>query len=336
MLSLHDRIKALQVEHSRYGHNGILFAFSLEICRRIDDCANAIPFALKTVQVVLKLLKKYSVGYSDQLKSAFEIYSECAIFLEINDQNIQIERVPEEKNVQKPDFKISYMSKDIYLEAKILGWREGSLQYVDAIEAGLAAQIEIEDQLKAGKQYALSESEISPLGNSPDSFINPDFFTIETILAKLYNNIKRDQLTMGPSFLICDLTALHIIHNPCTATMLVHNDNLYDCYTHGILWHIAFGEFGDRILRQIEFEGKSNVSGKKLQRDGVLITYPDLIGIIFRIADGPYFKYSCLSHSKYFDQYGDFIVQISDYWNDEENSNAWKLAERNKDTGLQK
>lgn len=323
-MNLHDRILELKQEHNGYGHNGILFSFSLDMCQEIDIASASDSFAEKTVKEILKLLKGYQVGYSEKLKSAFEVYSEYAIFHEIMSKGIPIERVSEEKQA-RPDFKVSIGDKDLYLEAKVLGWASGGIQHNAAINDGIDAQISIEEQIRDGKTVAFGESEISPLGSTKESNENPEKYFIEAISAKLNQNVKPAQLKIGPTFLICDLTSLNHPSDYRKSSVIVHSENMYNSFSSGELWHIAFGEHGDRILKAIEFEGKPNVSGK-LQRDGVLIEHEELIGVIFRVSNlSGECSYSCLIKSEHFDEYSSLVTQLSDCWNDEENSNACEL-----------
>jgi len=323
-MNLHDRLLELKQEHSGYGHNGILFSFSLDMCKQIDIASTSDSFAKKTVKDILNLLNGYQVGYSEKLKSAFEVYSEYAIFHEIMSKGIALEKVPEEKQA-RPDFKVSNGDEDLYLEAKVLGWASGGIQHNAAINDGIDAQISIEEQIKDGKTVAFGESEISPLDSTKESIENPEKYFIEAISAKLSQNVKPAQLKLGPTFLICDLTSMSHPSDHRKSSVIVHNDNMYDSFSSGELWHIAFGEHGDRILKAIEFEGKSNVSGK-LQRNGVLIEHEELIGVIFRVSKlSGECSYSCLIKSEHFDKYGGLVTQLTDCWNDEENSNAWEL-----------
>ncbi|EJD6044300.1 hypothetical protein M0J40_RS16850 [Providencia rettgeri] len=323
-MTLHDRILELKQGHSGYGHNGILFSFSLDMCQKIDIASASDPFAEKTVKQVLRLLKGYQVGYSEKLKSAFEVYSEYAIFHEIMSKNIPIERVLEGKQA-RPDFKVSIGDEYLYLEAKVLGWASGGIQHNASINDGIDAQISIEEQIRNGKTVAFSETEISPLGSTNESIENPEKYFIEAISAKLSQNVKSAQLKLGPTFLICDLTSLNHPSDHRKSSVIVHNDNIYGSFSSGELWHIAFGQHGDRILKAIEFEGKSNVSGK-LQLDGVLVEHEELIGVIFRVSKlSGECSYSCLIKSEYFDKYGELVTQLSNCWNDEKNSNAWAL-----------
>lgn len=326
-MNLHNRILELKQVHHKYGHNGLLFAFSLDLCKEIDNAASTDQFCKKTIGNVLKLLENYDVGYEEKLKSAYEVYAECAIYLEINTKGLGTEKIPEGKE-SKPDFKVSLDGVTVYFEAKVLGWASGGIQHNDAIEEGLNAQIDIEKQIKDGKQIATGISEISPLGTTKDSLEKPEKYFIEAISSKLSQNVKPSQLGMGPTFLICDLSSLKLPSEPYKSSIIVYNDDNNHCFSSGELWHIAFGEYGDRILNVIEFEGKPNVSGR-LERDGVLIEHKDLIGVIFRVSplSGGNI-YTCLCYSDKFEEYGEIIVKLCDYWNDEENSNAWEILQK--------
>ena len=293
---LHDRILELKQEHSGYGHNGILFSFSLDMCKKIDAASASDRFAEKTVKEILNLLKGYQVGYSEKLKSAFEVYSEYAMFHEMMLKGIPIEKVPEEKEA-RPDFKVSIGGEDLYLEAKVLGWASGGIQHNAAIHDGIDTQISIEEQLSAGKLVAAGESEISPLGTTEESIEHPEKYFIEAISAKLNQNVKPAQLKLGSTLLICDLTSLKHPSDYRKSSVIVHNQNMHNSFSSGELWYIAFGEYGDRILKAIEFEGKSNISGK-LQRNGVLIEHEELVGVIFRVSNlSGECSYSCLIKS---------------------------------------
>ncbi len=323
-MKLHNRILVLKQEHNQYGHNGLLFSFSLDLCKEIDEAAKTDSFAEKTVKEVLNLLKGYSVGYTEKLKSAFEVYSECAIYLEIISKGLDIEKIPE-ANEPRPDFKVSLHNEFAYFEAKVLGWASNGIQHNAAINAGIDAQISIEDQLKQGEKFACGETEISPLGTTGES--KPKKYFIEIVSAKLSQNVKPAQLKLGPTFLICDLTSLHHPSDPKKSSVIVHNDNIYNSFSSGELWHIAFGELGDKILNVIDFKGMSNVSGK-LQRNGVLIEHQELIGVVFRTSNlSGEISYSCLCTSNQFDKYRELIIKLCDCWNDEENSNAWKILQ---------
>lgn len=325
-MNLYDKILELKQGNREYGHNGLLFAFSLDICREIDNAVSTDPFCKSTVNEVLKLLKNYDVGYDEKLKSAFEVYSECAIYLEIMSKGLEVEKIPEGKS-PSPDFKVSFNATTVYFEAKVLGWASGGIQYKKAIEDGLNAQIDIEKQIEMGKPIATGLTEISPLGTTRDSLEKPEKHFIEAIVSKLSQNVKPSQLSMGPTFLVCDLSSLKHPSDLKNSSIIVNNKNTYNCFSSGELWHIAFGEYGDRILNIIEFEGKPNVSGK-LERNGVLIEYNDLIGVIFRVlplsGDN---VYTCLCNSDKFDEYSEIIAKLCDFWNDEKNSNAWKILQ---------
>lgn len=325
-MNLHDRILALKQGHSQYGTNGLLDSFDLEMCKKMDKEAEGTQLGKTTVSDILRLLEGYQVGYDEKLKSACEKYCEYAIYLELRDRNVIIDRIPESATEKRPDFKVSLEDENIYIEAKILGWGEGRLQYDDAIDSGINAQIEIESQIEKGKSIAFGASTYNPLGGGKDAINEGEKFIIEALIKKACNNIKTGQLALGETFILYDLTSLKQFPYPNEESAIVHNlHNPYGSYCSGILWHIAFGKHGDRILKKIEFEGKSNIAGY-LEQDGILIRHPELAGIVFRTSGlGTEVKYTALLQSEKFDRHGEFICKIFDYWNDEQNSNAWSL-----------
>ena len=332
-MSLHDRILELKQGHNDYGHNGILNAFCLRLCRRIDEqVAASDTFAKTTVSTIKSLLAEYSVGYEDKLRSAYETYSEYVIYLEMTDKGCSVERVAE-ADTARPDFKVTCEGGEVYVEAKVLAWLGGSRQYQRAIEDGLDASIDIEEQLVRGKRVAMSVTCISPMGfdekdrdRARDAQDNFETFFIESILKKLDAAVKPSQFTQGPTFLLCDLGSINGVPLLKEGCALVYPAQK-TCIASGVYWHIAFGKVDDRILRRIDFEGQPNVS-RALARQGILIGRPELLGLIFRTKtlNGDV-RYAALMAQEKFEESGDLIVQLCDYWNDENNTNAWKLLE---------
>ena len=142
MTLLHSRILELKQGHSQYGHNGLLFAMTLQEAAVIDELAVIDEFVSECRRTILRLLKGYSVGYSEHLKSAFDVFSECSIYIYLRSKNVSVHRVPEGLE-SRPDFQLSYRGEEAYCEVKTLGWSEGSRNYNVAIEDGIAAQIDI-------------------------------------------------------------------------------------------------------------------------------------------------------------------------------------------------
>ena len=271
-------------------------------------------------------MHEYHAGYDEKLKSAYELYSEYAIYLELLKSGYKIDRIPEAQGEKRPDFRVSNGEDSIYIEAKILGWSGGSIQHNKAIESGIDAQIDIEKQIQTGKNVAFGISEYNPIGGGKDAQEQGEQYIIETLIKKLANNVKTGQLALGDTFLLCDITSLSLFPYPREESAAVHNfHNPYGSYTSGILWHIAFAKHGDMILKSIEFEGKPNVAGR-LNQEGLMERHPQLAGVVFRTKGlGTEVKYTSMIPSAKFEKYGDIVTRLFDYWNDEDNSNAWHL-----------
>lgn len=305
---------------------------SLEESEVIDRLAEDDPFVAECKHKIMRLLKHYTVGYSEHLKTAFDVYSECSTYIQLNSRGVLIERVPEARE-SRPDFRIRYCGEEAYCEVKTLGWADGMQNYNAAIDDGIAAKIEIEDQVFSGVRMPMATSGISPFGHSEELSTNPGKLFTRKIIDKLRNNIKESQFELGPTILICDLSLLYLPSpGPRLASVIAYMAAESCCIVSGELWHIAFGRIGDQILKRIEFEGAPNTSGR-LERNGILIdSHENLKALI--ICTSPFDKakktYSAFATASNFEQFGALICQISDFYNDEVNSNAWEIIDGQK------
>ncbi len=325
-MTLRERILYLLQEHHEYGHNGLLHAMPLDTCEKIDFAATTHQFADQTVTQILKLLKNFKGGYTEELKTAYDQFVECSIYLELGEKGVNIERVPEEPE-SRPDFCVTHKEMKVYFEAKALGWARGSENYNAAIESGIDAQISIQEQIMAGELVAFGESEITPLGATYESFSCPPKHFIESVVNKLNQNIKSSQFSLGPTFLICDLSAFSHPTNAIESGVLVYKEPLYGSICSGELWHIAFGKIDTPMLRQIEFEGKPNVCGY-LEKEGILNEHDFIKGILFRTRTlQNVVSYTALIDEASFEDFGEIVVEMCEFYNDEKNSYAFKLSE---------
>ena len=328
MVSLHNRLLELKQGHSQYGHNGLLFAMTLKEAEKIDSVAGSSSFVKDCRNDIIGLLRDYDVGYSEHLKTAFDTFSECSIYIQLKERGVVVKRVPEGRESQ-PDFEISYGSEKAYCEVKTLGWANGMHNYNVAGEDGINAKIAIEDQIQAGIKVPMATSGIAPFGQSEELSIHPGKVFTRKVIDKLRNNIKPTQFRLGPTFLICDLSLLYIPSPSASlASVIAYMAPESNSIVSGELWHVAFGKQNDQILKRIEFEGMSNTSGR-LKRDGVLVDkHKNLKALI--ICTSPFDKakktFSVFAYSSDFEQFGEILYQISDFWNDETNSNAWEVV----------
>lgn len=323
-MGLHDRVLKLVQEHNEYGYNGLLQSMSLSLCQEIDREATIDGFVDEASKEILALLGSYGGGYTEQLKTAFDVFVECSIYLELKNKGINVARVPEVRE-PRPDFLVTDEGGEIYFEAKALGWARGRENYDSAMDSGMAAQIDLQDQIDSGKNVASAISEISPLGSTKESFECPPKYFVEAVVNKLRQNINAKQFALGPTFLICDLTSLAHPSDPVESSTAAYREPQYCSICSGELWNIAFGTVGAPMFRQIEFEGKENICGT-LRVEGILNENEFVKGILFRTRslDGEV-KYVALVRQADFDTYGNLLTTICGFVNDERNSFAFEI-----------
>lgn len=322
--ALHDRVLELVQAHNDYGPNEILRTMSLSECERIDKMSASDQFVEKCRREILGLLAKYTVGYSENLVNAYNAFVECCVYLDIQQQGINLIRVPESK-VSTPDFKVEDTDPECFIEVKALGWAQGGNLHRELMEDGVEKRIDQLDQIEAGANLAISEFEMSPLGSTRESIANPIKHYIEAVIDKLDQNIKRKQYDSGPTFLLCDLSTLHHPSDAYSASIVVQTRPFHCSYSSGELWYIAFGQVGDLLLTNIEFEGKPNAMGR-LERNGILTEHDYIAGIIFRCSGLDNVRsYTALIRSEDQDEHLEVVSRISSFWNDDTNSNAWRL-----------
>lgn len=302
---------------------------SLEESEAIDRLAQSDDFVAECKRKIIRLLRNYTVGYSEHLKTAFDTFSECSVYIRLSNRGVLIERVPEAQE-PRPDFKIQYCGEEAYCEVKTLGWADGMQNYNTALYDGIAARIEIERQVSLGVKVPIATSGIAPFGQGEELSMNPGKLFTRKIIDKLGNNIKGSQFELGPTILICDLSLLYLPSSgPRLASVIAYIAAESCCIVSGELWHIAFGRMEDQILKRIEFEGAPNTSGR-LERNGILIdSHKNLKALI--ICTSPFDKarktYSAFATASNLDEFGELICQISDFYNDEVNSNAWEIID---------
>lgn len=324
-MNLHDLVLRLLQEHNEYGYNGILQSMPLSICKAIDSAPPEDDFCSKSSSEIISLLQSFQGGYTEHLKTAYDVFIECSIYLEMKEKGLKVDRVPEQKT-STPDFNISLEGEAAYFEVKALGWSRGSENYNSVIDSGISAQIDIQDQLSVGKKIAFGESEIAPFGSDWTSFKCPPKHFIETVIDKCIQNLKPSQFALGPTFLVCDLTSYHHPTSPEESAVHSFKESLYGSTCSGELWHITFGKLGTPILKAIEFEGKPNICGY-LDKNGVLNEADYVKGIIFRTSTlNGRISYTCLASEPVYDEFGHLLTAMGDFCNDEKNTFAFKVS----------
>jgi len=335
-MTLHSRILKAKQANAEYMTNPLLLGFSLDECKAIDNIADSDQFVRGKVKEILDLLHDYDVDYDEKLKSAFEAYSEAATYIQLREKGIPLERVRETKS-KRPDFQFKHAGQTYYIEIKTLSFADGASNYRQTMEEGLEAEIHLQDQVASGKDISFSETEIQPLRKDSSIYdpisqkyrpiydpTSPRYF-IETIIKKINQNIKIEQLELGDSFLLIDMSLFPGRYEEWS--LPIFQEKTYGSMVSGALWHIAFATLNEMIFRPIEFEGKSNIDGR-LQCEGVLVQHTFLKGLLFRTTLLSGQRYiTAFIRSNEPEQIRNIIAVMSNYWNDDLNTNGWKVLQ---------
>jgi hypothetical protein len=309
--------------------NPILKAFSLDYCEKIDDAVNNDEFIKSKRNNIIKNLNNCTVGHDDYLKPAFDEYNEAVTYLSIKNKNLLIDRVKEVKGKNTPDFQITSNNKTFYIEMKTLGFADGDLNYVDAVNKGLESQISLEQQINNGRNVAIAETFISPFFYSTkEESYNQLIQTriIETIVNKINNNLKEEQFKDGKTILLIDLSLMLLPYDWKSNSVPIFQENLRKSMVSGIFWYSAFGKLDERIFSTIEFEGAKNIEGK-LRVEGILNNYPFIKALCFQTYNVSKERKVVGLHRSQDQEMIDILLPLCDFLNDEFNTKGYEVLQ---------
>jgi hypothetical protein len=325
-IMLHDRILKLKQEISQLSTNPVLNVFNLDECKLLDDEYTNDTFVKEKVDSTLNLLKDLNVDFNPKYKSAYEEYNEGVIYLKIKSKYSNTNRIPE-KSSPTPDFHVIDEGNypfDINIELKSLSFLDGNLNYKNAQESGLEAQIRTEEQLKNGQRIAFSETIISPF--LKNNKIPTTRELIEIYIDKVNNNIKMGQFEERDTILFVDIKQLLLGSLWNHSAVAFYQEKLTKSIVSGILWNTAFGTENNLILKPIEFEGKNNIDSV-LTRNGILCDYDYVKAIVFITYENfEQRKFIGFIRQSDFDTpIMNFISGFCDFYNDDYNTEAWRV-----------
>lgn len=290
---------------------------------------------------MLKILSdQYALLKGDKINDFLQKFGEAHFLYQCLEKKIDIERVPETK-IKTPDFKYIINEKTVaHFEIKTLSVVDGKDSLNKDISNSMDTKISTLDQLKEGKKIAFGETEVAPYGvykeNGKVVHDKPITQVIKTLLNKSKNNIKAEQYSGKDTFLVLNLILLGTFSNSkkglCSSYV---DDYLFQKPISGDLWMLAFGTPEMLIHGQPQFEGKPCIEGT-LNDYGILVdsNYDNIAGIIVMVyqSDSITQNYALLKNSKYenwssheFDLLENILNLVDSNWNDEIDSNSWKL-----------
>lgn len=335
-MSLQAKFLKLTQETNSITLNPLLNCFEQDELTVIDIEAKNDEFIKEKKKNILKIIKDIKIDFNPKLKSAFNEYSEAMIYLRLKKKIEKVIRTPEEDS-KTPDFKIefsdnSYINKKsytVYAELKSLSFANGDINYKDAMDKGLNANIEIEEQINSGRKIAFGITEIDPLYKNKNYNPISTKYAIETLIQKISQNLKEGQFSKGETVLLVNLKQLILPSNFIESGLPVFQEKSTYSIVSGILWNIAFGKVGHLIYKPIQFEGKENIDGE-LEQNGILINYKYIKAIVFldyKLGDTEPKIVGLHLDKRCSDSILTFLYKFCDFVNDDMNSNGWKLRE---------
>ena len=249
------------------------------ILDEIDSSARTDRF-LKTCQQEI-LTHFGSVRYPEDrngIAQAYTAYSEASVYVLLKKRGVEIGRTPETGGYMKkrPDFVHEHENGAIYFEVKCLDFEGGDRGHKAVAYNALEVAVDLETRSREPGIGEMVISTFAPGATAADR--------VETLIAKISNNIKREQLTYGPCVLVVDLGRLEPdAHHPSCLLPIYYNDGWHgaSCAS-GELWHTAVGRLHEMLYCLPDFEGDSNID-RPLEKEGVLREHPELLGISFVI-----------------------------------------------------
>ncbi len=220
--------------------------------------------------------------------SFYEIYAEAITLHQLKiraaNKGFTIRRTPAPttSGVKTPDFECDSNFGRFYVEVKTPDIAGGVFATGDIMREALDNRIELESRIRPGVTWSKPQV-ISPYGAEIGRGLYSDI--IEVFTKKILNNVKKDQVTFGPTILLVydGRLSLDTRHQTCLVPSYFYEalkptpEWPGECVS-GDWWHVGFGRVGNQFLTRSEFEGKGNLGGQ-LKTDGILVEHPYLLGL---------------------------------------------------------
>ncbi len=281
----------------------------------------------------------------------FEIYAEAIVLARLRDCKVVVRKIPEGKK-SSPDFECETKDgKTFFIEVKAFNIVDGTHRHKEMMLDALDTEVEIERQLRDGKQIAMVENEIAPY-RKVGSDVRYDPRSVKMPIDRLRNKFqqafKSSQFKDGPTFALAVADRLIIPGGPYSLAPYYYDDFQSGSCVSGIIWQAAYGHEGGAIMRSPEFEGKSGYEGvldapglfvdqtNQFPARGLIVFYRETGGRVAYGLAGPEIEQSGWTS----DDTEAVLHTFTDAWNDLGNTRYFELAEtvekvRVKKMGLQ-
>jgi hypothetical protein len=289
-MSLCEQILALKQTTNAVTSNPLLNSFDDQLLAYIEAAATTDAFVLEKQRKMINLTRNLPIDFQEQLKTAFDEYSEALAYLFLKGKFPRTERIPE-CNTPTPDFTIEFAPSPysginelqrIYAELKTMSFADGRLNYKNAMNDAVESYIDIDKQIASGKRVAMGTHVIQPWLKSGRADYDPFSFkyVIEVFNEKIDQNIKPLQYAGGDTILLIDQQQLVVPNSCIEGGVPINISGQIKAPVSGIQWNVALGRPGQPIYRPLEFEGRENIEGE-LNTEGLLWKYDFIKAICF-------------------------------------------------------
>ena len=277
MVVLYDKILPKIQEAFTYGGGINVFQIRKEVIEAVDLGANGGNPSLVALRNELSSRADGWVNPEDfdQRSRFFETYCEAVFYLIATKRGISIEPIPRSQE-KTPDFKTT-CTPHVHFEVKTLDISVPIINYPSDMRVGLEANLKANEEAHQ-RGIGFATQEVSPHGSSKNWLA-----VVEQVLAKLDGNIKREQYTQAPTFLVADMsrTSIRVDRTEIVQEKLISAKDTFDAeaaHVSGQLWTIANHASGSSFTW---LDQDRRIANGKLFRAGVLCDHPYIQGIIF-------------------------------------------------------
>lgn len=305
----------------------------------IESASSADTTLAEYCQKMTALVKRKNFVLNGELVSEFsQLFGEAHFAVLCSERGVPLTKIPEQQNKKTPDFRHSSEQQDVYFEVKTLSIVNGGRGINNDLLKSLDAQIDIEQQLKKGKQVAIGISEMLPYAEKSHRE-GEVTAVISTLIEKARQNIKSDQYSNPNTFLVLNLCLISpVITDNRTLRPAYCDDYLFPKAITGDLWMLAFAKPGMMVHGCPEFEGKSCIEGI-IQKLGILADedYANISGlliVVYPLSEKPciFGLYRGTDYTKWTDEGTSFTSILerltNQNWNDDADTNGWQLGGR--------
>jgi len=322
-----------------YSSSHSLSSIDLGTLRAVDLEAHGDP-VLDAFRKELKSRLEKTSGIDDvtTYSQAFETFGEIVAYLFLR-KRVPTSKIPERKDAQTPDFLCEPADgKTFHVEVKTFDIAGGDASKRDMLSDGLDAEVELEEQLRAGKSVASAVTEIAPFrkagekdGYDPRSLVR----VIDTLREKSLRSFKEGQFAAGPTFALAIVDRLLLPGGRFDLAPYYYSDFSDGGITSGVLWHLAYGRLGTPIFQRPDFAGSKSLEGYQ-EKYGLFVDetcpFPGPGLIVLDREQSGRCSYGLVNRAYRhqsnwsIDDTHHALDRLCHRWNDEEASRSWNIS----------